>query len=133
MGRSIGAVVAGFVLWTALWLAFGVGLQAAMPARVAPGQPVTHAGVLLAYLIWSVAISALSGYVCAAVKGERPMKTVWVFALILLAVGIGFEASAWALTPVWYHLVFLTFLVPATVWGGGVRARSSDPLTAAAQ
>ncbi|HUF75356.1 MAG TPA: hypothetical protein VMM35_03720 [Longimicrobiales bacterium] len=133
MGRSIGAVVAAFLLWTVLWLAFGAGAQVLMPELVAAGQPVTHTGVLLAYLVWSVLISALAGYVCAAVKRERPLKTVWIFALILLFVGIGVEASAWALTPVWYHLVFLTLLVPAAVWGGGVRTRTADPVTVAAQ
>ena len=133
MGRSIGAVVAAFVLWTVLWLALSAGIQVALPELVAPGQPVTHMGVLLGYLVWSVVISALSGWVCAAVKAERPMKTVWVLALILLAVGVGVEASAWSLTPVWYHLVFLTLLLPATVWGGGLRTRRTAPLTVASQ
>ena len=133
MGRSTGAVVAAFVLWTVLWLALSAGVQVALPELVAAGQPVTHTGVLLGYLVGSVAISALSGYVCAAVKAERPMKTVWIFALILLAVGVGVEASAWSLTPVWYHLVFLTLLVPATVWGGGLRTRRTDPVTVVAQ
>jgi hypothetical protein len=50
------------------------------------------------------------------------MRTVWVFAVIQLVVGIGFEVSYWAMTPVWYHLVFLALLVPATVWGGALKA-----------
>jgi hypothetical protein len=133
MGRSIGAVVAGFLLWTVLWLGFGLVVRAMLPGAMAPGQPVTSTGMLLGYIVWSVLISAAAGYVCAAVRGPRPMKAVWVLALILLAVGLAVEVGGWALTPVWYHLVFLTLLVPATVWGGGVRARRADPLTVAAQ
>lgn len=133
MGRATAAVVAGFLLWTVLWLGFGAAVGAAMPEVAAPGQPVTSTGILLAFLVYSVLISAASGWVCAAIKGARPMKSVWILALLLLAVGLGVEIAGWALTPVWYHLVFLTLLVPATVWGGGVRARSNDPLVVAAQ
>jgi hypothetical protein len=32
--------------------------------------------------------------------------------------------SAWQLTPVWYHLVFLALLVPAVLYGGRLRAGS---------
>ena len=133
MGRAIGAVVAGFLLWTVLWLGFGAVMGAAVPTAVAPGQPVTSMGVLLAFLVYAVLISVASGYVCAAIEGASPMKSVWILALILLAVGLGVEVAGWALTPVWYHLAFLTLLVPATVWGGGMRARRNDPLTVAAQ
>lgn len=133
MGRAIGAVFAGFLLWTVLWLGFGAALGAAMPEAAAPGQPVTSPGVLVAFLAYSVVISTVSGYVCAAIRGPRPMPSVWILALVLLAVGLGVEIAGWALTPVWYHLVFLTLLVPATVWGGGVRARSKGPTEVAAQ
>ena len=122
MGRAIGAVVAGFVLWTVLWLGFSMVLQGAMPEVVVPGEPITHTGALLAYIAWSAIISAASGWVCAAIRKESPMKAVWALAIVLLIVGIGVEASAWALTPAWYHVVFLLLLVPATVFGG--RARS---------
>jgi hypothetical protein len=43
-------------------------------------------------------------------------------AVLQLLLGIGFEASAWNLMPVWYHLVFLALIIPATVMGGRKRA-----------
>lgn len=122
MGRAIGAVVAGFVLWTVLWLGFSVVLQSAMPEVVVPGQPLGHTGVLLAYIAWSVVISAASGWVCAAIRKTSPMGAVWALAIVLLLVGIGVEASAWSLTPAWYHIGFLLLLVPSTVFGGKLRA-----------
>ena len=122
MGRAIGGVVAGFLLWTALWLGFNAAMQAALPEIVDPEQPLTHTGTLLGYLAYSAVISVIAGFVCAAVRGPSPMRTVWVFAVIQLVVGIGFEVSYWALTPVWYHLAFLALLVPATVWGGALKA-----------
>lgn len=122
MGRAIGGVAAAFLLWTALWLGFTQAMSAIFPDIVDPQQPLTHTGVLVGYVVYSVLISALAGYVCAAVRGSDPMRTVWVFAVIQLLVGIGFEASYWDMTPVWYHLVFLALIVPVTVWGGRLRA-----------
>jgi len=132
MGRAIGGVVAAFLLWTVLWLGFTAAAQAAFPDVIDPEQPLTHTGALLAYVAYSVVISAIAGFVCAAVRGARSMRTVWVFALIQLAVGIGFEVSYWEMTPVWYHLVFLALVVPATVWGGALRARRAQASPAAA-
>jgi hypothetical protein len=122
MGRAIAAVVAGYALWSVLWIGFGATLQSLFPELIDPTQPLTHTGVLLAYIAFSVVISIGSGWLCAAVRKENAMKAVWTLAIILLATGIGFEASYWSLMPVWYHLVFLALLVPATVWGGSLKA-----------
>ena len=126
MGRAIAAVVTAEVLWTVLWLSFTMVAQSAFPDVVDPERPLTHTGALLAYLAYSVVISVAAGYVAALVRGGDPMRTVWVFAWIQLAIGIGFEASYWEMTPVWYHLVFLALLVPATVFGGRLRANTRD-------
>ena len=120
MGRAIGAVVAGYALWSVLWIGFSALLQALFPEVVDPTRPLTHTGPLLAYIGFSVVISIASGWLCAAIRRENAMKTVWVLAIILLVTGIGFEASYWFLMPVWYHLAFLALLVPATVWGGSL-------------
>lgn len=121
MGRAIGAVVVAFLLWTALWLGFNSGAQAAFPDIIDPEQPLAHTGALLTFIAYSVVISIFAGFVCAAIRKDSAMRTVWVFAIIQLLSGIGFEVAYWELTPVWYHLVFLALLVPATVWGGTLR------------
>ncbi|HEX9886577.1 MAG TPA: hypothetical protein VGA70_08820 [Longimicrobiales bacterium] len=128
MGRAIAAVVVAEVVWSALWLGGSFAAQSALPDLVVAGQPLTHTGLLLGYVAYSAVLSIGAGYVAAWVKGVRPMRTVWVFAFIQLAVGIGVEVSAWTLTPVWYHLMFLALLVPATVFGGRLRAAAAAPL-----
>lgn len=122
MGRAIAAIVAAFLLWTVLWMGFTSGLQAAFPDVIRADEPLRHTGALFGYLGYSALISALAGYVCAAVRRESPMRTVWIFALIQLATGIGFEVSYWNMTPAWYHVAFLALIVPATVWGGSLKA-----------
>lgn len=125
MGRAIAAVVVAFMLWPTLWLGFNKVMEMALPDLINPPEPLTHAGVLIGFVVYSAVISAVAGYACAAIRKESPMKTVWVFAIIQLAVGVFVEISYWALMPVWYHLVFLALIVPATVWGGTLRAKRS--------
>ncbi len=132
MGRAIGGVVLAFLLWTALWLGFNSAAQAALPEIIDPEQPLTHAGMLLTSIAYSVVISIVAGFVCVAIRKDSPMKTVWVFAIILLLTGIGVEVSYWEMMPTWYHLVFLALLVPATVWGGTLRAGQAGAVAVSA-
>ena len=104
-----------------MWLGFGAAMQAALPDIIDLEQPITHVGVLLSYIAYSVLISIVAGFVCASIRKKSPMKTVWVYAVLLLVTGIAIEVASWELTPVWYHIVFLALIVPATVWGGVVQ------------
>ena len=124
-GRAILAVVAGAVVWAALWVGGTQAAAAALPTVLAQGQPVTDSAALLGLILYSVALSMLAGYVTAAAASSRPMPAVWGLAVLQLALGIGFEVSAWSLTPLWYHVVFLLLIVPATVSGGRLRAGRS--------
>jgi hypothetical protein len=104
-----------------LWVG-GAQLAAMMyPEVLVPGEPVTHTGALLGYIAFSVVLSVLAGYTAAALASGNRMRAVGIVAGVLLLMGIGFEASAWQLTPVWYHLVFLVLLVPAVLYGGRLR------------
>ncbi len=123
MGRAIVAVIVAFVLWTILWLGFNAAAQAAFPEILDPTQPLTHVGALIAFIVYAAVISVVAGYVCAAVRRDPAMKTVWVFAAIQLLVGIGVEVGYWDMMPVWYHITFLALLVPATVAGGRLETR----------
>lgn len=120
-GRILLAVLAGAAVWAALWVG---GTQAVASAlSLAPDEPLTRPGVLLGYVLYSVILSVLAGFVSAVVAGIRPIPAVWTLAIIQLAIGVFVEISYWNLMPVWYHLVFLALIVPATVYGGRRRAR----------
>lgn len=122
-GRAILAVMAGAAVWAALWLGGMQAAQAAFPSALAKGQPVTQVSALLALIVYSVALSILAGYITASVMGKDAMPVVWALAILQLIFGIIAEVSAWNLAPVWYHVVFLAFVVPATVYGGRLRVR----------
>ncbi len=121
-GRVILAVLAGAAIWAVLWIAGTQGAQAAFPDTLIPDQRLEHTGFLAAYIVYSVVLSVLAGYVTAAVGGPDPMRAVWILASLQLALGLAFEISAWSLTPAWYHIIFLALIVPATVYGGRLRA-----------
>lgn len=131
-GRAILAVLAGAVVWAVMWVGGTQAAQAAFPSVLSVGQPVSSTPALLGLIVYSVALSVLAGYVTASVAARDPMPAVWALAVLQLAIGIGVEASAWGLTPVWYHLVFLALIVPATVYGGRLRVRRAHPTAALA-
>ena len=121
-GRIVLGVVAGVVLWGLLWVGGSSAAQAAWPDLIDPEVRLDHLGILGGYLIYSVILSLLAGYVAAAIGGAAAMRTVWILAVVQLGIGIFTEISYWDLTPVWYHLVFLALVVPATVVGGRMKA-----------
>ncbi len=117
MGRMIIAVVAGAVVWAALWLGGNQAAMAAFPAAMQPETAITSVGVLLGLILYGgVLLSLLAGWTTG--KISRAMKPVWVLAGVQLMFGIIAEVSYWSLTPVWYHVVFLALIVPMTVLGG---------------
>lgn len=126
-GRTILAVLAGAVVWAVLWNAGTLGAQAAFPDTLAPDRPLTHTGVLLAYIGYSVLLSILAGFVTAAAAGAHAVTSVRWLAGLQLVLGLVFEIAFWNMTPVWYHVVFLALIVPATLYGGTLRARGRTP------
>ena len=123
VGGTIKAVLMGAALWAILWVG-GMKMAAILlPNLVSKGQPVTHTGVLLGLIIYSLPLSAFAGFVTAVMAVGDRMRTVWILAILQLALGIYFETSSWHLAPVWYHLVFLALVVPATLYGGAFVVR----------
>lgn len=120
MLRSIAAVVAGFVLWTLLWLISNQALMVVASEHFGPEGATDHPGVLSIVLALSVVFSVLAGWLSATIA-QRPAAALAV-GLLLLAVGIFVQSQYWQLMPLWYHLIFLALLLPAALLGGRIRA-----------
>ena len=52
-----------------------------------------------------------------------------VLAVLLLATGVGVQAAAWNLMPVWYHLVILGLLVPGCLLGARLKGTPTGSRT----
>lgn len=120
MIRKIIAVVVGFVLWSIFWLTYGqvVILTGLYPES---GEPIT--GFLALAIMWlgSVIISLVTGYITTAIARSGDIKITVALGVILLMVGTAVQVQFWELLPVWYHVLFLTCLIPACIVGGRLR------------
>ncbi|MFW6090173.1 MAG: hypothetical protein ACODAB_10495 [Gemmatimonadota bacterium] len=126
-GRVFVGVLAGAALWAVLWVGGTAGARAAFPELLDPTRRLEHVGALLALTGYSVVLSILAGYVAATLAGAATaaagMRAAWLLAWLQLAIGLVVEISSWELLPVWYHVLFLALIVPATVYGGRLRTR----------
>ena len=120
MSKIILAVIAGTAVWTMLWFGMNAILRSAslLPADVT--KRIEAATPLLVMLLGSVIFSIVAGYVAAAIGGSG-YTPVLVLCALQLALGIFFQAQAWQLLPLWYHVPFLALIVPATLLGGWLR------------
>lgn len=125
MGRIILGIVIGFAVWSVLWLGGGAGLQAAMPESFGPDGTTESASVLGILVVLSIVCSVASGLAAAAIS-KRGLKAGAILGVVLLAVGIAVQAGYWDRLPLWYHLLFLALLFPATLIGAAVVGGSPD-------
>lgn len=133
MLQIILGVIAGFFVWSFIWVGvdallaalspdwFGknlVDFQNAVDRNEAYTPPVT---VTICMVFLSVLCSLAGGFVAVWVARER-VKPTLILGFLLLATGIFVEAANWKFLPVWYHLLFLLLLIPMTILGGKLKA-----------
>jgi hypothetical protein len=121
--RSVLAVLAGAAFWAVLWIVGNQGLMVAFPEHLQPDAPIEHTGLLLWLIAFSSGLSVIAGWIAARVAARSPVGHATALGVLQLALGIAFQASAWSLFPLWYHVIFLGLVLPATILGGMLRAR----------
>ena len=132
MLRIILGVIAGFIVWSIVWVGMDSLLAVLSPGwfgknftefqnAVSRNEPFTPPVSVSVYLIFqSILCSLVAGFTAAAIAKES-QKTTPVLGILLLLTGIFVEAAHWNYFPIWYHVLFLLFLIPATVLGGRLR------------
>jgi uncharacterized membrane protein (DUF485 family) len=132
MLRIVLGVIAGFVLWSILWVGGDAVLSAISPgwwgrtslefrAAVENKTPYSlDSIVLILLLVKSVVISVISGFVTATIAGENAKSTL-VLGILLVLFGIFIQSIYWNYMPLWYHLSFLLLLIPMSMLGGKLR------------
>ena len=122
MIRSLSAVIAGFMVWTVVFLGGNQLFFVLFRGRYREDMSTDDGLVLLATLLLSVLASVAAGWVAVAIAKTKPRQHAAVLGLVLLAVGIWVQLMSWDALPLWYNLCFLVLLLPATILGGRLRS-----------
>ena len=104
--------IAGFAALRRLWPAY---------AAVEPFRAYTLP-MSLSRLTLGVVVAASAGAVSTLTARDKGRAALWLGGQFL-ALSLVIHIQEWALYPVWYHLVYLTYLAPVTGLGGALAAR----------
>lgn len=131
MLKIILGAIAGFVVWSILWVGsdavfmaifasyreymegFNNALQTKQPFEI-------NSTILFLTHIKSFICSIISGVVAALIAKENT-KSTFLLGILLLAFGAFIQSIYWNYLPLWYHLAFLLMLIPMSVLGGKLR------------
>lgn len=131
MLRIILGAIAGFIVWSVLWVGsdavfmaifasykeyiegFNNALQTNQPFEV-------NSTILFLTLIKSFICSIIAGLITAIIAKESTKSTL-LAGILLLAFGIFIQSIYWNYLPLWYHVPFLLLLIPFTFLGGKLR------------
>ena len=123
VGRSIWAIVAGFLVCVVLTLLTDLAFHA---AGVFPpiGQPVSDGPLVLATL-YRVVFAILGTYVTARLAPHAPMRHAMIGGVIGLVLSIAGAVVTWnkgpAFGPHWYPLALIVTALPCAWVGGRLR------------
>ncbi|HEX6371312.1 MAG TPA: hypothetical protein VF006_20505 [Longimicrobium sp.] len=124
MGRSILAIVAGFVLAGALNVGTNTVLARVAPEMVPPpGTPNTNTTALFVILAYVALYGILGCYVTARLAPSRPMLHALIVGGLALAMSIPVTISVWNDTPAWFNVYNLLAVMPYAWIGGRIRER----------
>jgi hypothetical protein len=132
MGRIILGVIAGFIVWSIIWVGSERVLSAIWPewygahqiafeAAVASGGAFkADTTILLMNLVRGSIVSVISGFLAALIAGENKRSPL-ILVVLLVAFGLVIVAMSWSYVPVWYHIIFTALLIPMTMLGGKLK------------
>lgn len=126
--KTFAIVLLGVVLWGVAWNLGGLASMALWPQAFPDPDRIDHPGVLIGYVGYSSVLSVAVGALAMRLSGAA--RTVMILAGVQLAIGVAVQTAYGSVFPLWYHLVFLGAVVPATVLGGHL-ARRAAPAGAA--
>ncbi|MBI3504425.1 MAG: hypothetical protein HY059_06255 [Proteobacteria bacterium] len=123
MGRSIVAVIVGFVLIAGLSIGTDVMCQRLFPGVFRPQGGSDNTLFLIGSLAYVGVYATFGSWVTARLAPDRPMR----HALILGGLGQFFTImgtiGGWASAPAWYHVIGVLTVMPYAWLGGRLRER----------
>ena len=121
MLRSILAIIAGSVAWMVTALGMDAVLMALAPQFFDGNGKVESLPLLLFMMAYSLSFSVLGGYVTAFVAKRKELQHALALGMLQFAMGLAATVKFFDTAPLWYHVLFLTLLIPAILIGGRLR------------
>lgn len=128
MMRSVLAVIAGSITWMVTALGMDAILMSLAPQWFGPEGKVESVPLMLFMMSYSLLFSVLGGYVAALIARRKEMQHAFVLGVLQLAMGIAATVRFFDTAPLWWHLTFLTLLIPANLAGGWLRQTKKHKL-----
>ena len=126
MGRQLLGAVVGLMAWFGAAALVGVVLRSAWPEYVAAAGDMSFTlPMKLTRLSIGAVMTVAAGAVTALIT--RSSGAAVVTGALLLLIFIPEHINLWNKFPVWYHLTFLTTLVPLALVGGRLAAWGRTP------
>jgi hypothetical protein len=123
MGRSILAIVVGFLLIGALAFGADAVVRSAVPGAFDVAGRTDSVPLLLLSLAY-VGIFATAGcYLTARLAPNRPMRHALILGLLGLILNVVGSVQMWDSAPAWYHVVAIAMVMPYAWLGGWLRER----------
>lgn len=123
MGRSIAAVVIGFVLIGVLAFGTDAAVRSALPGSFTPSGATSDVGLLVATLAYVTLYAVAGCYLTARLAPRRPMAHALVLGVLGLLFNIAGTVAMWNTAPAWYHVIALVLVMPSAWLGGWLRER----------
>jgi MFS family permease len=118
MLKKVLGVIAGFLVWSILWVGVDALLKAVWVDYNKSVEAMNFTSMILFVpLILSAVCSIIAGSVTALIAKEN-FKSPLILGVLLLIIGIFVQMGVWDKIPLWYHLAFWALLIPMTVFGG---------------
>ena len=117
MARPLGAIVAGFIVWSMVAGFAALAARHGWPAYAAVEKERAYSlWMYLARLAAGMA-ATLAGGATAAWVDRRSKQTAFMFGALLLLISVVHHIRIWDQYPVWYHLFYLAYIVPLALLG----------------
>lgn len=127
MGRSIVAVIAGFVATLALSMIAGVLLGLAAPGHFAPDGRTPSPGVMALGIVLTLASAVAGGFLAGVIARRHEVMHALVLGTLGAVATLLVIVAAPAAQRTIGMFVSAMLVIPATVLGGWLRVRSTPP------
>jgi hypothetical protein len=122
--KTIGAAIAALVTWFFVATVLNLALRASWPHYHEAETAFNFTlAMKLARLVLGAVSSLGAGFVAAWIGKDR-MKAATLTGIVLLGLFIPGHYLLWSKFPIWYHLTFLSSLLPLTLLGAALYRRT---------